>query len=58
MNNNFLTEERKNDYKKNGAIVIRNVFESWIESLQEGFDKVLAKPGPHARENVDEVGEG
>ena len=48
----ILTDKQKNNYKNNGAIVIRNVFESWIESLQEGFDKVLAKPGPHARENV------
>ena len=48
----FLTEEQKNNYKHYGAIVIKNVFESWIESLQEGFDKVLANPGPHARENV------
>ena len=45
MNNNFLTEEQKNNYKNYGAIVIKNVFEPWIENLQKGFDKVLANPG-------------
>ena len=52
MKNNFLTEEQKISYKNYGAIVIKNVFEPWISTLQKGFDKVLANPGPHARENV------
>ena len=58
MNNNFLTEEQKNSYKNYGAIVIKDVFESWIESLQKGFDKVLNNPGPHARENVKSIDQG
>ena len=49
---NFLSEEQTNSYKNYGAIVIKNVFEPWIETLQKGFDKVLANPGPYARENV------
>ena len=52
MKNNFLTKEQKISYKNYGAIVIKNVFEPWISTLRKGFDKVLANPGPHARENV------
>tara|TARA_Y100001970_G_C14166167_1_gene821416 strand:- start:614 stop:1411 length:798 start_codon:yes stop_codon:yes gene_type:complete len=56
--NNFLTEEQKNNYKNYGAIVIKNLFEPWIEILQKGFDKVLVDPSSHARENVNTTGEG
>jgi hypothetical protein len=52
MNNNFLTKGQKISYKHYGAIVIKNVFKPWISTLQKGFDKVLANPGPKARENV------
>ena len=52
MKNNFLTKEQKISYKNLGAIVIKNVFKPWISTLQKGFDKVLANPGPYARENV------
>ena len=38
MKNNFLTEEQKISYKYYGAIVIENVFEPWISTLQKGFD--------------------
>jgi len=58
MNNSFLTEEQKNNYKNHGAIVIRNIFEPWIKILQKGFDKVLSNPGPHARENVKTIDKG
>ena len=57
MENSFLSEEQKNNYKKYGAIVIKKIFEPWIENLQKGFNKVLSDPGPHARENVNN-GEG
>mgnify|MGYP001464307988 FL=1 len=55
---NFLTKEQKKNYKNNGAILIKNIFEPWIESLQKGFEKVLSNPGSHARENVKTNEEG
>ena len=39
-------------YQKQGAILIKNIFKPWIDLLRDGFEKVLNKPGPHARENV------
>ncbi len=48
----ILSNEEKDFYKNQGAIIIKNVFSSWIDLLRKGFDKVLKEPGPHARENV------
>ena len=48
----YLSDTEINFYKNQGAIVIKNVFNPWINLLRTGFTKVLKKPGPHARENV------
>ena len=49
---NYLLNEQIDSYKKNGAILIKDVFAPWIDLLQKGFEKVLKEPGPHARENT------
>ena len=48
----YLTNEEINFYQKQGALIIKNTFKPWINTLREGFEKVLKEPGPHARENV------
>ena len=48
----FLSKYEINQYQKNGAIVIRDIFKTWIDLLRTGFEKVLNEPGPHARENA------
>jgi len=48
----YLSSEEIDFYKNQGAIVIKNVFNSWIDLLRIGFEKILKEPGPHARENV------
>ena len=48
----YLSKEEIVFYKNQGAIVIKNIFSSWINLLRVGFEKVLKEPGPHARENV------
>ena len=48
----ILTDDQVKSYRKDGAIVVKNIFKPWINVLREGFDEVLKKPGPHARENV------
>jgi len=50
--NKLLSKDEINNYQKNGAIVLRDVFTNWIDLLRTGFKKVLNEPGPHARENV------
>ena len=48
----YLSKYEIDFYKNQGAIVIKNVFEPWIDLLRAGFEKVLKNPGPHARENI------
>ena len=48
----YLTNKETNFYQKHGSLLIKNVFKPWINTLRKGFEKVLKKPGPHARENV------
>jgi len=54
----YLANEQVESYKHDGAIIIRNVFKPWIDSLRTGFEKVLKNPGPHARENTNADGDG
>ena len=39
-------------FRRDGVIVLRGVFRDWIEPLRDGFEQVLAAPGPFAIENV------
>ncbi len=48
----YLSNEEIDFYKNQGAIVIKKVFNPWINLLRTGFEKVLKEPGPNARENV------
>ena len=52
MVNNYLTKEQIDSYKCDGAIIVRDVFKPWINSLRIGFEKVLENPGPHARDTL------
>ena len=49
----ILTTEQVENYEKDGAIVIKDIFKPWINLLRKGFQDVLNNPGPHARENTD-----
>ncbi len=40
------------DYQRDGAIVVRGLFNDWINPLQRGFARVLAQPSCHGRENI------
>jgi len=48
----YLSDLEIDSYQKQGAILIKNIFNPWINLLRAGFEKVLLEPGPHARENV------
>ena len=49
---NYLNNKQINDYQQLGVIVVKGIFKDWIETLKIGFDKVLAEPSIHGRENV------
>ena len=48
----ILNSEQIDNYQKDGAIVIKDIFKPWVNILTKGFEKVLKDPGPHARENT------
>jgi len=48
----YLNNKQIDDYQKLGVIVIKDIFKDWIETLKIGFEKVLAEPSIHGRENV------
>ena len=37
----ILTTEQVENYKKDGAIVIKDIFKPWINLLRKGFQEVL-----------------
>ena len=47
-----LSDLEIDSYQNQGAILIKNIFNPWIDLLRAGFEKVLKDPGPHSRENV------
>ena len=48
----YLSDLEIESYQNHGAILIKNIFNPWIDLLRAGFENVLKDPGPHARENV------
>ena len=40
------------DYQRDGAVVLRDVFTDWIETLARGVERNMAEPGPYGTENV------
>ena len=49
----ILASDQIKKYEQDGVIIIRDIFKPWINTLREGFEKVLKKPSPHARENIN-----
>ena len=48
----YLSQKQIKDYQNFGVIIVKNIFNEWIEPLRKGFQKVLDKPSKHGRENV------
>jgi ectoine hydroxylase-related dioxygenase (phytanoyl-CoA dioxygenase family) len=45
-------------YKRDGAVVLRGVFNEWIDVIAEGIERNMASPGEYASENAVATGEG
>ena len=58
MKKNYLNEFQINEYKNEGVIILRGLFDDWIDKLQSGFEKVINNPSEHGRENVKEKNNG
>ena len=45
----LVTEEQVEEYTKNGAILLKNVFsEEWIEKVRRGIAKNIEKPSQYS----------
>ena len=54
---NLLTSQEIQNFKKDGAIVIRNKFDvSWIEKLKKGIDRDIKNPSPRFKSHTLEKG--
>lgn len=53
MNEYPLLPDQIEDFRRNGATVIRGLFADWVETLREGIDRTLAEPGPYAAEHAE-----
>jgi ectoine hydroxylase-related dioxygenase (phytanoyl-CoA dioxygenase family) len=49
----LLTSQEIKDFKKNGAIVLRNKFDnSWIEKLKKGIERDIKNPSPRFKSHT------
>ena len=54
---NLLTSQEIQNFKKDGAIVIRNKFDvSWIEKLKKGIDRDIKNPSPRFKSHTTQKG--
>ena len=54
---NLLSSQEIENFKKDGAIVIRNKFDiSWIEKLKKGIDRDIKNPSPRFKSHTLEKG--
>jgi ectoine hydroxylase-related dioxygenase (phytanoyl-CoA dioxygenase family) len=49
----LLAQQQVDDFRRDGVILLRGVFDDWIERLRQGVDVNLANPGPFGREYLD-----
>jgi len=48
----IITDEMISAFERDGAVCIRGLFKPWIDRLISGIETNMAKPGPHAAENL------
>ena len=43
----FKVEPKKiSNYQRDGAVVLRDIFTDWVETLARGVERNMAEPGP------------
>jgi ectoine hydroxylase-related dioxygenase (phytanoyl-CoA dioxygenase family) len=56
VKNSVISDQIKTDFERDGAVVIRGLFNDWVNPLREGIEKNLATPGPFVRDYNDSGG--
>lgn len=49
----YLSNESVTDYQRDGVIVLRGVFDDWMDCLRSGVETNMQQPGPFAREYTE-----
>jgi ectoine hydroxylase-related dioxygenase (phytanoyl-CoA dioxygenase family) len=47
-----VSNRQVEDYRRDGAVVLRRAFVDWVEPLRRGVERNMAAPGPYGTENV------
>ena len=53
-----LTARQVSDFRRDGVILLRGVFDGWVETLHRGVEVNLREPGPFGREYLDAAQSG
>lgn len=48
----MMTAEQIADFQRDGAVVLRGVFDGWVDVMAAGIAANMAEPGPYASENA------
>ncbi len=40
------------DFQRDGAVLIKGLFNGWVDTIRDGIDRNMAEPGPYAAENL------
>ena len=47
-----VSQDQIDAYRRDGAVLIPNLFSNWVEKIQAGIDRNMESPGPYAAENL------
>ena len=50
-----VPKKKIEEFRTNGAVVLRGYFKEWVEPLRRGIEKNMASPGPFVRDYNDPV---
>ncbi len=53
----YIDQTHIDRYREDGAVLIKGLFEDWVDVIRAGIDHNMAEPGPYAAENLKQ-GEG
>ena len=48
----LITQDHIDSYARDGAVLVRGLFDGFVDLIAEGIDQNMADPGPYAAENL------
>lgn len=52
MNKPVVSQEQIDSYSREGVVFIPGLLRDWVDTIRQGIDINMHKPGPHAAENL------